>query len=33
MLNHPHLLATLILLAVIVRSTVLLILGPPVPAR
>ena len=31
MLNHPYLLATLILLAVIVLFTVLLILGPPVP--
>ncbi|MDX2025999.1 DUF3817 domain-containing protein [Microcella sp.] len=31
MLNHPSLLATLILLAVVVLFTVLLILGPPVP--
>lgn len=31
MLNHPYLLATLILLAVVVLFTVLLILGPPVP--
>ncbi len=31
MLNHPYLLATLILLAVVALFTVLLILGPPVP--
>lgn len=31
MLNHPYLLASLILLAVVVLFTVLLILGPPVP--
>ncbi len=31
MLNHPYLLAALILLAVVVLFTVLLILGPPVP--
>lgn len=31
MLNHPYLLASLILLVVVVLFTVLLILGPPVP--
>jgi len=31
MLNHPYLLAGLILLAVVVLFTVLLLLGPPVP--
>lgn len=31
MLNHPYLLAALILLAVVVLFTVLLMLGPPVP--
>lgn len=31
MLNHPYLLATLILLAVVVLFAVLLMLGPPVP--
>lgn len=31
MLNHPYLLAALVLLAVVVLFTVLLILGPPVP--
>lgn len=31
MLNHPYLLAALILLAVVALFTVLLILGPPVP--
>jgi integral membrane protein len=31
MLNHPYLLASLILLAVVVLYTVLLFLGPPVP--
>jgi len=31
MLNHPYLLAALIVLAVVVLFTVLLILGPPVP--
>lgn len=31
MLNHPYLLAVLILLAVIALFTVLLIIGPPVP--
>jgi len=31
MLNHPYLLAALILLAVVVLFTVLLLIGPPVP--
>ena len=31
MLNHPYLLAALILLAVVLLFTVLLILGPPIP--
>jgi hypothetical protein len=31
MLNHPYLLASLVLLAVVVLYAVLLILGPPVP--
>jgi integral membrane protein len=31
MLNHPYLLASLILLAVVMLFTVLLMLGPPVP--